>query len=50
MPDAVAVRASFAQLAATGRAKLPLTCTIDSRDQQAVTFEAAYAIHAKAGR
>jgi thioesterase domain-containing protein len=39
---------SFASFAASGRASLPLVCTIDSDGKGAVTFEGKYVVHAPA--
>lgn len=44
-----ALDAALASLAATGRAKVPLTCSIDASDKRAVTFEGEYVVHAKQG-
>jgi thioesterase domain-containing protein len=46
-PAEVTVRAALDQLHSTGRAKLSLTCTIDSEEQLAVTFEGTYVVLAK---
>jgi thioesterase domain-containing protein len=39
--------AAFAGFTESGRASLPLTCTIDAGDRLAVAFEGTYIIHAK---
>jgi len=39
--------AVFARFAASGRASLPLSCTIDAGDKLAVAFEGTYVFHAK---
>jgi thioesterase domain-containing protein len=44
-PDDVEQR--LAELAAFGRASLPLVCTIDQDGKRAVTFEAEYIVHTK---
>jgi thioesterase domain-containing protein len=46
-PDLAVVERSLAGLAATGRASLPLVCTIDQDDKRAVTFEGEYVVHSK---
>jgi len=48
--DPAALDAAFAALSASGRAKLPLICTIDADDKLAVTFEGDYVVRAKQGR
>jgi thioesterase domain-containing protein len=40
---------SLAPLAASGRASLPLLCTIDADDKVAVSFEGKYVVHARSG-
>jgi thioesterase domain-containing protein len=47
--ERAAVDAALASLAETGRAKLPLVCTIDSSDKRAVTFEGEYVVNANRG-
>ena len=37
---------AFAGFAESGRASLPLTCTIDAGDRLAVAFEGTYVVHA----
>jgi thioesterase domain-containing protein len=41
--------AAFANFAETGRAKVPLVCTIDAGDKRAVTFEGEYVVRADLG-
>jgi thioesterase domain-containing protein len=48
--EPAALDAALAAFAATGRAKLPLACTIDADEKRAVTFEGEYAVHARHGR
>jgi len=38
---------AFAGFAVSGRASLPLTCTIDAGEKLAVAFEGTYVVHAK---
>jgi thioesterase domain-containing protein len=40
---------SLEPLAASGRASLPLACTIDADGKAAVTFEGKYVVHASSG-
>jgi thioesterase domain-containing protein len=47
-PDADDVEQRLAALAASGRASLPLVCTIDHDGKRAVVFEGEYVVHAKA--
>jgi thioesterase domain-containing protein len=44
--DAEALEAALAELAASGRTSLPLTCTIAAGDKLAVAFEGTYVVHA----
>jgi thioesterase domain-containing protein len=37
---------AFAGFSASGRARLPLSCTIDAGDKLAVAFEGTYVVHA----
>jgi thioesterase domain-containing protein len=46
-PDLALIERSLARLAATGRADVPLVCTIDQDDKRAVTFEGEYVVHSK---
>ena len=39
----------LAPLALSGRASLPLVCTIDASGKTAVTFEAEYVVHTRTG-
>jgi thioesterase domain-containing protein len=39
--------AAVASYSDSGRARLPLVCTIDSNGKRAVTFEAEYVVHAR---
>jgi thioesterase domain-containing protein len=48
-PDLAIIERSLAELEATGRASLPLVCTIDQDDKRAVTFEGEYVVHSKKG-
>jgi thioesterase domain-containing protein len=45
-PDAETLDAALAGFAASGRASVPLTCTIDAAGKPAVTFTGTYVIHA----
>jgi thioesterase domain-containing protein len=44
-PDPAVLAKGLAELRATGRMRLPLTCTIDADGKRAVTFEGTYAVH-----
>jgi len=46
-PDIDDIDRRLAQLAGSGRATLPLVCTIDQDDKRAVTFEGEYVVHGK---
>ena len=46
-PDVADVRRRLAELARSGRASLPLVCTIDQDGKRAVTFEGEYVVHGK---
>jgi thioesterase domain-containing protein len=48
-PDLNDVEQRLAGLAASGRASLPLVCTIDQDGKRAVLFEGEYVVHMKAG-
>jgi thioesterase domain-containing protein len=48
-PDLAALEQSLAGLGATGRASLPLTCTIDQHGKHAVRFDGEYVVHSKHG-
>jgi len=45
--EPAAFAASVEQLAASGRTRLALICTIDADDKPAVIFEGTYVVHAK---
>ena len=45
--DAQSLDAALAGFAASGRASLPLTCTIHAGDKLAVTFAGTYVVHAE---
>ena len=47
-PDLDDVEQRLAGLAGSGRATLPLVCTIDQDGKRAVTFEGEYVVHMKA--
>jgi thioesterase domain-containing protein len=44
-PDLDALERGLADLAASGRASLPLVCTLDQDGRRAVTFEGEYVVH-----
>ena len=44
--DPQSLDAAFGGFAGSGRASLPLTCTIDAGDKLAVAFEGTYVVHA----
>ena len=46
-PDLAAIDQALAALAATGRASLSLTCTIDQDGKHAVTFDGEYVAHSR---
>jgi thioesterase domain-containing protein len=46
-PDAEDIEQRLAGLAASGRASLPLVCTIDQDGKRAVIFEGEYVVHTK---
>jgi thioesterase domain-containing protein len=46
-PNVDDVEQRLAELAASGRASLPLVCTIDQDGKRAVTFEGEYVVHRK---
>ena len=48
-PDADDVEQRLAALAASGRASLPLVCTIDQDGKRAVSFEGEYVVHTREG-
>ena len=48
-PEPAALASSLGDLGATGRASLPLVCTVDANGKRAVTFEGTYVVHARAG-
>ena len=45
-PDAAALAAGVEQLAAKGRATFDVACAIESDGKRAVSFTAAYVVHA----
>ena len=45
--DPQSLEAAFGGFAASGRASLSLTCTLDAGDKLAVAFEGTYVVHAK---
>jgi thioesterase domain-containing protein len=47
--EASLLEESLAPLAVSGRASLPLVCTIDADGKPAVTFEGKYVVHAGTG-
>ena len=49
-PDADDVERRLAGLAASGRASLPLVCTIDQAGKRAVLFEGEYVVHTREER
>ena len=48
-PDSDDIEQRLAELAKSGRASLPLACTIDQDGKRAVSFEGEYVVHTKEG-